>query len=159
MRPETWKVCGASLLVRVGSPMLVLLTCTPSLKEMWPGSTIEMRWQKGICDLYAGAVDQNCVLMDGNALPCQACFVNEYTERERNRMYGLAQTLPSCLSNKSMCGTHSKNIQVLGQLNHRCGMTSHTRSFKTLQVFVLLQSENWFTTITFISLWLYKTTK
>ena len=31
------------------------------------------------------------MLMDGNALPCRACFVNEYTERERNRMYGLAR--------------------------------------------------------------------
>jgi len=23
--------------------------------------------------------------MDGNALPCRACFVNEYTERKRNK--------------------------------------------------------------------------
>ena len=28
------RLCGASLLVRVGSPMIVLLTCTPSLKEI-----------------------------------------------------------------------------------------------------------------------------
>ena len=28
------------------------------------------------------------VLMDGNALPCRACFANDYTELERNMMYG-----------------------------------------------------------------------
>jgi len=43
-----------------------------------------------------------------------------------------------------MYGTHSKNIQVLGQLNHRCGMTSQMCSFKIEQAFDLLQSENWF---------------
>ena len=44
--------------------------------------------------------------------------------------------------NKSMYGANSKNLQVLGQLNHRCGMTSQTRSFRIGQEFVLLQSEN-----------------
>jgi len=43
-----------------------------------------------MCNLYVGAVDQDFVLMDGNALLCRACFVNDYTERERNMMYGLA---------------------------------------------------------------------
>jgi len=28
------RLCGASLLVRAGSHMIVLLTCTPSLKEI-----------------------------------------------------------------------------------------------------------------------------
>jgi len=27
-----------------------------------------------MCDPYAGAVDQDVLLMDGNTLPCQACF-------------------------------------------------------------------------------------
>ena len=88
------RFCGTSLLVRVGSPMIVPLTCTPSLKENWPDSTVS-RWdQWGIFYPYTGAVDQDCVLMDGKALPCKACFVNEYTERERNRMYGLAWPSP-----------------------------------------------------------------
>jgi len=53
------------------------------------------RWdQSGICDPLNGAVDQDFVLIDGNALPCRACFVNDYTERERNRMYGLAWPSP-----------------------------------------------------------------
>jgi len=37
------------------------------------------------------------------------------------------------LIQQSMYGTNSKNIQVLGQLNHRCGMTSQTRSFRIEQ--------------------------
>ena len=82
------------------------------------------------------------MLIDGNALPCRACFVNVYTEREYDVWTGL--TLPSCYSNKSMYGTNSKNIQVLGQLNHICVMTSQTRSFMIGQEFVLLQSENQF---------------
>jgi len=42
-----------------------------------------------MCDPYAGAVDEDFVPIDGNDIPCRACFVNNYTERERNRMYGL----------------------------------------------------------------------
>ena len=53
------------------------------------------RWVPwGICDLYTGAVDQDFVVMDENALPCRACCVNKYTERERNRMYGLVWPSP-----------------------------------------------------------------
>jgi len=37
---------------------------------------------------------------------------------------------PLMLIQQSMYRTYSKNIQVLGQLNHRCGMTSQTRSFR-----------------------------
>jgi len=49
------------------------------------------RWdQWGICDPYAVSVDQDFVLINGNALLCRAYFANEYTERKRNRMYGLA---------------------------------------------------------------------
>ena len=47
-----------------------------------------------MCHPYDDAVDQDFVLIDGNARPCRARFVNNYTERELNRMYGL--TLPSC---------------------------------------------------------------
>ena len=42
-----------------------------------------------MCDPYAGDVDQDFVLIDGNARSYRACFVNKYTEREKNRMYGL----------------------------------------------------------------------
>jgi len=62
---------------------------TPSLNEIGPSSTIEMRSIRNLWP-FAGAVDQDFVLMDGNALPCRACFVNEYTERKRNKMYGLS---------------------------------------------------------------------
>jgi len=33
-RNVIYRLCGASLLVRVGSPMIVPLPCTPSLKEI-----------------------------------------------------------------------------------------------------------------------------
>jgi len=32
--------------------------------------------------------------MGGNALPCRAFIVNDYTEREKNMMYGLAWPSP-----------------------------------------------------------------
>jgi len=35
-----------------------------------------------MCDPYARAVDQDFVPMNGNVLPCWACFVNDYTERK-----------------------------------------------------------------------------
>jgi len=103
------------------------------------------RWDRGgICDPYRCAVDQDFVVMDGNALPCRACCVNEYTERERNRMFGLVW--PSSNVNPTEhVWTYSKNIQVLDQRNHRCEMTSQTRSFRIGQEWVHLQSKNWFT--------------
>jgi len=102
------------------------------------------RWyQGGICDPYTGAVDQNFVVMDENALPCRACWVKEYTECEKNRMYGLAWPSPHVNPTEHVWDI-LQNIQVLGQLNHRCGMTSQTRSFRIGQEWVHMQSENWF---------------
>jgi len=43
---------GASLLVRVGSPMIVLRTCMPSLKKIWLNPTIEMRSMRHMWPLY-----------------------------------------------------------------------------------------------------------
>ena len=70
--------------------MIVLLTCTPSLKEIWPGSTIEMRSMRHLwplCWCYGPGL---CVYGRRR----RACFVNEYTERDRSRMYGLAWPSP-----------------------------------------------------------------
>ena len=39
-------------------------------------------------------MNQVFVLFNGNAHPCRTCFANEYTERDRNRMYGLAWPSP-----------------------------------------------------------------
>jgi len=97
--------------------------------------------QWGICDPYAGVVNQDFVLMDGNALPCRACFVTEYTECERNRMHGLAWSSPYVNLTRACMVQTPKTL--LGQLYYRCGMTSQTSSFRIGQECVLLQSENW----------------
>ena len=104
------------------------------------------RWdQQGICDSYVGAVDQDCAYgRKCPSVPGLFCQWLHWARKEYDVWTFL--TIPSCKSYKSMYGTNPKNIQVLGQLNHRCGMTSKTRSFKIGQEFVILQSENWFET-------------
>jgi len=124
--------------------MIVLLTCTPSLKDIWPGSTIEMRSIRHLWPFCGCCGPGLCAYLDENALSCRACFVNDYTERQRNMVYELSWPSNHVNLTRACMVQTPKNIQVLGQPSHRCRMTLKMRWFRIGQELVLLQSENWF---------------
>jgi len=138
------RLCGASLLVRVGSPMIVLQTCTPYLKDIWPGSIIKMRSIRHLWPLCWCCGPGLCAYgRKRPSVPGLFCQWWHWARKEYDVWTGL--TLPSCKSTKSMYGTNFKNIQVLGQLNHKCGMTSQMRSFRIGKNLSFCNIKNWFT--------------
>jgi len=90
------RLCGPSLPIRVGSPMILLLTCTPSLTETWPGSTIEMRSIRHFWPL-CWCCGPGLWAYGRKRFSARAYCFKDYAVRERNRMYRL--TWPSAHGN------------------------------------------------------------
>jgi len=120
------RLCGASLLVRVGYPMIVLLTCTPSLKEIWPGFTIEMRSMRHFWPLYWCCGPRLC----GYGLKRAGLVLSMSTLSPKDIGCMDWPDPHLILIQQSMYGTYFKNIQVLDQLNNKCGITAQTRLFR-----------------------------
>jgi len=93
-----------------------------------------------ICDPYAGVVDQDFVLMDGHVLLFPARFVNDYTERDRNMLYGLAWPSPHTNLTRACMVQTPKTYKSSTSSTTDAGWPRKRAHLE----FVLLQSENWF---------------
>jgi len=87
---------------------------------------------------YAGVVGQDFVLM--NEKPCPHCAsLSTLSAKEIKRMDWPAPSpdVNLMLIQHSMYGTYSNDGSLHGQLNHNPGRTSHKRSFRSGQEFLV----------------------